>query len=353
MFNSLGINLLGVWICVVAQQVPPRNASVGAKAQEGRSSSSPLEKLPAGAVDSPAASKPAKFVPPKGRCLLIIGQDQKHIDDYADTIGRQFAGVMTYIAVREPMGLAEFERLVARYPQAVFQVGLIILAGDLEAIDRGERDDNVKRIGPVLKNSRRPVYLRVGYEFDYPENHFDAAGYVKVFRRIHDLLSAEKVENVAYVWHSYGYGVTEDLSRWYPGDDYVDWFGVSFFGGNRADTRRKVDLAMTRVAEFARRRNKPLMIAEATPRGIGVTHGEESWRRWFAPCFDFIERNDVRAFCYINWDWESIPMFRGQGWGDTRIQINEYVKSAWLLETKKPRYLVAGPSLDRLLGHEP
>jgi hypothetical protein len=84
-----------------------------------------------------------------------------------------------------------------------------------------------------------------------------------------------------------------------------------------------------------------------------VTHGEESWRRWFAPCFDFIERNDVRAFCYINWDWESIPMFRGQGWGDTRIQINEYVKSAWLLETKKPRYLVAGPSLDRLLGHHP
>jgi hypothetical protein len=46
-------------------------------------------------------------------------------------------------------------------------------------------------------------------------------------------------------------------------------------------------------------------------------------------------------------------MFRGKGWGDTRIQINEYVKSAWLLETKKPRYLVAGPSLDRLLGHHP
>ena len=122
------------------------------------------------------------------------------------------------------------------------------------------------------------MYLRVGYEFDYPDNHFDAVGYVKVFRRIHDLLSAEKVENVAYVWHSYGYGVTEDLLRWYPGDDYVDWFGVSFFGGEKAETRRKVDLAMTRVAEFARRRNKPLMIAEATPRGIGVTHGEESWR---------------------------------------------------------------------------
>jgi hypothetical protein len=84
---------------------------------------------------------------------------------------------------------------------------------------------------------------------------------------------------------------------------------------------------------FAGRRHKPLMIAEATPRRIGVTHGEESWRRWFAPCFEFIERNDVRAFYYINWDWESIPMFRGQGWGDTRIQMNEYVKSERLKET--------------------
>jgi hypothetical protein len=117
MFTRLGINLLGVWICVVAQQVPPRDAPVGAKAQEGRSSSRPLEKLPAGAVDSPAASKPAKFVPPKGRCLLIIGQDQKHIDDYADTIGRQFAGVMTYIAVRVrevSMALGDEETAIPR-----------------------------------------------------------------------------------------------------------------------------------------------------------------------------------------------------------------------------------------------
>jgi hypothetical protein len=33
MFSSLGINLLGVWIYVVAQQVPPRDAAVGASAQ--------------------------------------------------------------------------------------------------------------------------------------------------------------------------------------------------------------------------------------------------------------------------------------------------------------------------------
>jgi hypothetical protein len=52
----------------------------------------------------------------------------------------------------------------------------------------------------------------------------------------------------------------------------------------------------------------------------------------------------MRALLY------SIPMFRGQGWGDTRIQMNDYVKSARLAEISKPRYLVGGPSLDRLLG---
>ncbi len=251
---------------------------------------------------------------------------------------------MTYLDARDTDRLGEFERLRKRYPQAVFQVGLNIV-DDLEAIDRGERDVNLKEIAGIFRKSARPVYLRIGYEFDFPGNRYDPAAYVKAFRRIRDLFVEAKVRNVAYVWHSYGFGVTEEISVWYPGDDYVDWFGVSFFGG---DTE-----GMAKMAEFAQRRNKPLMIAEATPRGIGVTKGEESWRRWFAPCFDFIARHDVRAFCYINWDWESIPMFRGQGWGDTRIQVNDYVKSAWLKETKNPRYLVSGPSLDQLLGHEP
>jgi hypothetical protein len=52
-------------------------------------------------------------------------------------------------------------------------------------------------IGRTFKNSSRPVYLRVGFEFDYPGNHYDPAAYVRAFRRVHDRLSEARVENVA------------------------------------------------------------------------------------------------------------------------------------------------------------
>ena len=216
-----------------------------------------------------AANARPKFVPPKGKCLLIIGQDQRGIDDYADTIARPFAGVMTYIASNDPGRLGEFRRLLERYPQAVFQVGLGM--DDVGAIAGGNQAD-LKEIGEVFKASRRPVYLRVGYEFDFPGNHYDPVGYIQAFRKIHDLFSKQGVQNIAYVWHSYGFGVTEEISRWYPGDNYVDWFGVSYFGG---DTDGMANMATLAAA------GKPLMIAErrrgasASPRARSP--GDAGW----------------------------------------------------------------------------
>jgi hypothetical protein len=285
-----------------------------------------------------------RLVPPRGKCLVIIGQNEDGIDEYAREIGRDFAGVMTYISAREPERLGEFERMLEKYPNAVFQVGLGMV-GDLDAIDGGELDAKIKEMGKVFKRSRRPVYLRVGYEFDLEGNHYEPVPYIHAFRRVRDLLTRAGVDNVSYVWHSVAFGVDETTMNWYPGDDYVDWFGATCFGGTLSD--------MVKIANLAALHGKPLMLAEATPRGIGVTAGVKSWRKWFVPTFDFIARYDVRAFCYISWDWESIPMFRGQGWGDTRISRNEVVKSAWIREMKKPRYVLGGPSLDKLLGYQP
>ena len=50
------------------------------------------------------------------------------------------------------------------------------------------------------------------------------------YKRIVDRLRAKGVENTAYVWQSTGFiSGQEHLEGWYPGDDYVDWCGVSFF----------------------------------------------------------------------------------------------------------------------------
>lgn len=86
------------------------------------------------------------------------------------------------------------------------------------------------------------------------------------------------------------------------------------------------------VVKIARTIPKPLMIAESTPYKIGVTQGEKSWRIWFERYFDFIKKNNVKMFCYINWNWESIPMFKDQGWGNARLQDDPYIFQKWIEE---------------------
>lgn len=64
------------------------------------------------------------------------------------------------------------------------------------------------------------VYLRVGYEFDSPENNYQPLQYVTAYRRIVNDLRMLGVVNVAYVWHSYSQTPQSgwEQSNWYPGD---------------------------------------------------------------------------------------------------------------------------------------
>ena len=115
-----------------------------------------------------------------------------------------------------------------------------------------------------------------------------------------DKLRAKGVNNTAYVWQSTGFmSSQEQLEEWYPGDDYVDWLGVSFF-----HMWPKIEMF-----EFARKKGKPVFIAEATPTSAdkiadpetnqGITkemklsnpqQAQMAWEEWFVPFFDAIEK---------------------------------------------------------------
>ena len=281
------------------------------------------------------------FVPPHGKCLLLVGQDNKSIDEYVAATGVVPGGVMIYTGVHDFGNVADFDYLLKKYPKCAFQVGLYMV-DSLDKVVGGECDGNIRRLGEWIKRSHRPVYLRVGYEFDFPGNKYDPGKYVKAYQHVHDKLDDQGVTNVAYVWHSYAAGAPR-IKDWYPGDQYVDWVAVSFFNQPVAQ--------LVPVAEYAKRHGKPLMIAESTPRGLGTGKGQESWDKWFAGVFSFINQYHVKAFCYIDWDWESQPMFRGQGWGDCRIEINEAVKSRWLETTGSERFLKSSKRLPEELGY--
>jgi hypothetical protein len=93
------------------------------------------------------------------------------------------------------------------------------------------------------------------------------------------------------------------------------------------------------------------MIAESTPFSLARGKGKESWDKRFAPCFGFMDEYNVKAFCYFICDWEPQPMFRAQGWGDCRIQVNDLLKSHWLETTGSERSLKSSKNLYKELGY--
>lgn len=293
-----------------------------------------------------------KFIPHEGKILFMIGQDKDTIDAYIEDIGIIPAGFMMYISIQEMESLYSsvdygsgsqyFQYLVDNYPDTVMQIGLYMV-GALEGVVDGSCDENIDKLGKWIKKTDRPVYLRIGYEFDFPENNYEPAKYIKAYKYIVNRFRQNNVQNVDYVWHSYASYISRSVLDWYPGDEYVDWFAISYFNG-----RTKY---MDSMAQLSEEHNKPMMIAEATPRGVGTYYGEYALDKWFRPFFDFISEKNIKAVCYINSNWDEQPMWKGQGWGDARVQTNKIVKKAWLDEIKKEKYLHSSPELYKILGY--
>ncbi len=291
------------------------------------------------------------FVPPQGKILLLVGQDRDTIAHYVSGIRLIPAGTMAYTSLENIEGLEsssdygsgpeDLNALVKRYPDSVIQIGLY-LVGELEGVLDGSYDDHLKVLSRCLKNTQRPVYLRIGYEFDNPDNHYDPESYKKAFRYIVDHLRKDGVHNVAYVWHSTCSVLKpgQNWMDWYPGDLYVDWFGASMFA--------MPDQLWTApgFVKLARDHKKPFMICESSPWGM---YSMRAKTEWFRHIFQFIKEQQVQAFCYINSNWDAMPMYKGQGIGDQRVEAYSSIKKLWLIEITQDRYLKASKDLFKLL----
>lgn len=304
----------------------------------------------AGAVAPAAAShcptNGAKFEPADGKVLMIIGQDRDSAVAYVNGTGVVPGGFMTYTSINGPVlglhlpfnfgGTSHGQHFVDNYPNSAMQVGV-----GLQSIDNtilGLNDVNIDVLGDWIKAANRPVFVRIGYEFDGDHNAYDPVKYVQAYRRIVDRLRARGVTNAAYVWHSASKGtyLGHPMSAWYPGDGYVDWTAVSIFHTSQL-------FFANQMADFADAHGKPIMIAESTPHGYNAAaQGAAVWTGWHTPVLDFINSRGVKAWSYINQNWEQVGW---PGWGDSRVESNASLKSLWLGEITQPRYLNASASL--------
>lgn len=249
-------------------------------------------------------------------------------------------------------------------------IGLYIaengMPGGLQDIADGAFDAEILRLSDFMKTVPGRVFLRIGYEFDGTWNagQDNTEHFIAAHRRIVDVLRADGVTNGVYVWQASASILDdlieqkhEDITSWYPGDDYVDWMGFSWFSLPEAaptvpgsyQPKRPIDL-VNEVTDFARQRGKPVLVAESAPQGYDIAAGfraninplqdgpsgegqttvssAQIWDEWYAPLFAWMNANTdvVRGFAYINVDWDSQPMwgppYANGFWGDSRLQAN-------------------------------
>jgi hypothetical protein len=322
-------------------------------------------------------------VPRKTKTGLVIGQDLFSITNYTAVFpeNRMPFGLMAYTTLKNEngeltglkspinygSGIEWTSGLLELFPASSIQLGLY-LVDQLDQIISGEFDKLITELADYVLQSRRTFYLRIGYEFDLPGNHYDRESFISSFRRIVDIFRKKKVENALFVWH----GTGEDyhdyqnnnshsyFSKWFPGREFVDFCGVSIFeqpfhcqrrrgggGDHSIDSHGddpsvcKMD-SIERFFDFCLSFDIPLMIAESTPFGGIVSSEEEegignksavnragypgdSWSVWFEPVLSLIERYEIRLWSYVNNDWDSLPMWQknhapGVFWGDSRVQ---------------------------------
>ena len=313
------------------------------------------------------AYEKTKFVPPNGKKLLIMGQTVERINEYSKHFPNQQrpSGWSAYWGINEYNSITEnhtnntgttqnHQMLIDSFPNTVLHSAMWMVGKwDIaKKAGKGHFDKQIKRYAKWAKTTNRPIYLRIGYEFDGPHNELEPKKYVKAYRRIVDLLRSEGADNIAFVWHSYMWQPYKDypVSDWYPGDDYVDWVGVSMFGQAYRDDDFGPYSAP--ILDFAKQHKKPVMIAEASAVYGIKKDNNDAWNTWFVKFFTFAYNKNIRAISFINEDWTTFKVDGISSWRDARLYNNDSISKAWFMETNKEHYLKQSPELFELLGYK-
>ena len=281
---------------------------------------------------------------PIGKIINGAGQDPTAFNNYWNVMHSQNKPVifMTYIGLKNIQSnwTDDLKTEILSYGDKFIipQIGLSMTEdGNPSAhyeqdVAAGLYDEEINAFIEGLRNLAIPAYVRIGYEFNgLSWNGYQPTSYKAAFTRIANMIRASNLE-VATVWCFAMDGVMNYMD-YYPGDASVDWWAIDEFSAIHF-----TDPNSSRFLDSAVVHQKPVMIGETTPRYVGVLNGQQSWNDWFVPFFNFIHtKQNVKAFCYINWNWSQYPQW--QNWGDARLEANAIVGSNFASEMDSSKYL--------------
>ncbi len=198
----------------------------------------------------------------------------------------------------------------------------------LQAILAGTWDGYIDAWADGAKAFGRPLFVAWGLEMNgtwFPwSGYYYGAGkeiapgvyagpeiYKKAYRYVVDRVRARGVKNILWVFHTNNRNAPNErwnaMGNYYPGDDYVDWLGMSAYGVQfRADSWIPVEQAFADPYKelCGLNADKPVMMAEW---GIGNFPSTGDKARWIADALAFMQSRMPRLRAAIFWNerWEN------------------------------------------------
>jgi len=323
----------------------------------------------------------AKFEPPEGKIIHAMGNWEEGNNDYLGLLDNSLypASTLSYWGsfidcgdecVR-PWSFYEqsikkalaTESAAGRIPHLNFGFGGDkedietdpYFALDEEIANTNKHDQLIKKYAKIVADYKKPVFVRIGFEFEGFWNGYQPYEYPKAFRKAVNIFREEGADNAAFVWCFTG--ATNDFDeknaqgewKWFPGDDVIDWYSIDIFrsddftGPLTKDGESTTYGNLDRFLKMAASHGKPVILAETSAINVDITSsqqdGEKDWNTWFVPYFGLMEKYpQIKAFHYINVDWTDTP-WDEQGWQQANIKVNPYISQKFVEEISEEKYL--------------
>lgn len=207
----------------------------------------------------------------------------------------------------------------------------------LARIASGAFDDYIRTVAKGIGGLDYPVAIRFAHEmngFWYPwceqSNGNQPGDYVKAWRHVHDIFTQAGVHNVIWVWSpNVSYAGSAPLQELYPGDQYVDWVGLSGYYGtggvkDYVSFDQIFDSTLTQLHQFT---GKPIVVTET-----GATDAIGRKADWVKQAFQQLPSHP---------DIIGVIWFEAVKELDWRIAASPAAAAAFREGASDPRYRVA------------
>jgi hypothetical protein len=210
------------------------------------------------------AQSRAKFEPSNGVYHGVSVQEtwtdaglRSQIQEYQKLAGKRLAVVTWFASLYEKGSMTAWRQNYIATLARVKRMGAVSLVkfsvqdyvydrtkkmAGVKQISQGVYDAYFEEFADTIKDFKDPVFISVNHEMNgtwypysegYPGSTAKAEDFVAMWQRIVDIFRKRGANNAAFVWSPNVPDVGPvPYSKYYPGDAYVDWVGVSFYSGN-------------------------------------------------------------------------------------------------------------------------